>query len=481
MGQPIKIYVGNIPQSARNSELKELFEKFGKVVECDILKEFAFVHMEDTNDAKAAIAGLNDSLWKGARIRVELSTTKTSKGEPSMRHRMASDDLSRSLRRRSHERDRRGSPPAYMRGGRDARGYDSRFGPMPYRSSDMRGPMRDSRYGGPPPRSRPYPDAYDRRGYPEPRGGPLTPRGGYPPEYPFHPSSYREPMRDHRGAPGGYADPYGRPPMGSHYGQPMPYYRGPPPMSTGSRYDYPAGYPASRPSRYSPPLPARDMYRGMSPRSASREQPTFNGHRDRSPRHMSPGVTSKKRHHSSRSPSRSVSPAVNRRNGNHRNKEESFSRSPSPFIAKSRNGYHKNDRSSSRSQSPNERSSKPYDNGNRRYNDDRSSSRSPSPVVSKTRPSRRKSKDVKTAKANASSGSSSNNSSITESSINHNRRANKSSNGHSAKESSKNKDTSISPAPPTSRSKKSARHKRAPSSSPSRSRSRSSNHSPVKA
>lgn len=81
MGQPIKIYVGNIPQSARSSELKELFEKFGKVVECDILKEFAFVHMEDTNDAKAAIAGLNDSLWKGSRIRVELSTTKTSKGK----------------------------------------------------------------------------------------------------------------------------------------------------------------------------------------------------------------------------------------------------------------------------------------------------------------------------------------------------------------------------------------------------------------
>ncbi len=81
MGQPIKIYVGNIPQSARNSELKELFEKFGKVVECDILKEFAFVHMEDTNDAKAAIAGLNDSLWKGSRIRVELSTTKTNKGK----------------------------------------------------------------------------------------------------------------------------------------------------------------------------------------------------------------------------------------------------------------------------------------------------------------------------------------------------------------------------------------------------------------
>jgi RNA-binding protein 4 len=82
---PLKIYVGNMPPHARNSELKELFEKFGKVVECDILKEFGFVHMDDISDAKAAIAGLNDTLWKGSRIRVEISTTKTQKGEPSER------------------------------------------------------------------------------------------------------------------------------------------------------------------------------------------------------------------------------------------------------------------------------------------------------------------------------------------------------------------------------------------------------------
>ncbi len=82
---PVKMYVGNIPASARNSELKELFEKFGKVAECDILKDYGFVHMSDSNDAKAAIAGLNDTLWKGSRIRVELSTTKTSKGKPAPR------------------------------------------------------------------------------------------------------------------------------------------------------------------------------------------------------------------------------------------------------------------------------------------------------------------------------------------------------------------------------------------------------------
>ena len=78
----IKLYVGNVAVSARNCELKELFEKFGAVAECDILKEFAFVHMASENDARAAIAGLNDSVWKGGRLRVELSTTRTQKGEP---------------------------------------------------------------------------------------------------------------------------------------------------------------------------------------------------------------------------------------------------------------------------------------------------------------------------------------------------------------------------------------------------------------
>jgi hypothetical protein len=111
---PIKLYVGNVPTSARNSELKELFEKFGKVVECDILKEFAFVHMESDNDAKAAIAGLNDSLWKGSRLRVEISTTKTSKGEPAAKR--GDFNGGRSGHRGGFAADR-GSRGGYQRGG----------------------------------------------------------------------------------------------------------------------------------------------------------------------------------------------------------------------------------------------------------------------------------------------------------------------------------------------------------------------------
>lgn len=84
---PMKIYVGNIPPRVRNSELKELFEKYGRVAECDVLNEFGFVHMEDSSDGKAAIAGLNDTVWKGSRLRVEVSTTRSNKRDSSDRKR----------------------------------------------------------------------------------------------------------------------------------------------------------------------------------------------------------------------------------------------------------------------------------------------------------------------------------------------------------------------------------------------------------
>lgn len=40
---PTKLYIGNIPSSVSSTELKELFEKYGKVLECDIVKDYAFV------------------------------------------------------------------------------------------------------------------------------------------------------------------------------------------------------------------------------------------------------------------------------------------------------------------------------------------------------------------------------------------------------------------------------------------------------
>ena len=39
----VKLYVGNLPDHCRRTSLQELFEKYGKVAQCDIVKNFAFV------------------------------------------------------------------------------------------------------------------------------------------------------------------------------------------------------------------------------------------------------------------------------------------------------------------------------------------------------------------------------------------------------------------------------------------------------
>lgn len=39
----VKLYVGNLPDRCRRGALQELFEKYGKVSQCDIVKNFAFV------------------------------------------------------------------------------------------------------------------------------------------------------------------------------------------------------------------------------------------------------------------------------------------------------------------------------------------------------------------------------------------------------------------------------------------------------
>ncbi len=79
---PIKIFVNNVSLTARSSDLKELFEKYGQVTYCKIVRDYAFVHMNEAIDAKRAIEGLHDTLIDGSRIRVELSDTLKDRNGP---------------------------------------------------------------------------------------------------------------------------------------------------------------------------------------------------------------------------------------------------------------------------------------------------------------------------------------------------------------------------------------------------------------
>ncbi|XP_067877970.1 RNA-binding protein 4-like isoform X2 [Heterodontus francisci] len=72
----VKIFIGNLPRIATKEEIKELFEKYGKLTECDIIKNYGFVHMEDKEAADEAIRNLHHHKLHGLPINVEASKSK---------------------------------------------------------------------------------------------------------------------------------------------------------------------------------------------------------------------------------------------------------------------------------------------------------------------------------------------------------------------------------------------------------------------
>ena len=68
-----KIFVGNLPDRYPDDSLRELFEQYGEVSECDVIKNFAFVHFISEEEAESAVKGLNGAEVKGKNIRVEIS------------------------------------------------------------------------------------------------------------------------------------------------------------------------------------------------------------------------------------------------------------------------------------------------------------------------------------------------------------------------------------------------------------------------
>ena len=74
----MNIYVGNLPHSSTEGEVREAFEAFGTVDSVNIIKDrftgdsrgFGFVNMDDTEQANAAIAGLNGTELGGRTLTV---------------------------------------------------------------------------------------------------------------------------------------------------------------------------------------------------------------------------------------------------------------------------------------------------------------------------------------------------------------------------------------------------------------------------
>ena len=78
------IYVGNLPYTTNDDELRELFEAYGAVSSARVIMDkvtgrsrgFGFVEMPESEEAQAAIAGTNEKDMGGRPLRVNESQPK---------------------------------------------------------------------------------------------------------------------------------------------------------------------------------------------------------------------------------------------------------------------------------------------------------------------------------------------------------------------------------------------------------------------
>ncbi|KAJ8246783.1 hypothetical protein GJAV_G00255360 [Gymnothorax javanicus] len=69
----VKLFVGNLPLDTSQEELTSIFEPYGAVTTCSVLRQFAFVHLQGEGAAARAIKELNGREFRGRNLVVEES------------------------------------------------------------------------------------------------------------------------------------------------------------------------------------------------------------------------------------------------------------------------------------------------------------------------------------------------------------------------------------------------------------------------
>ncbi len=85
----MKLYVGNLPYSTRDEELRELFAEFGTVASAKVIMDnqtgrsrgFGFVEFDDAAQAQAAIAAMNGREVGGRALAVNEARAQGTGGE----------------------------------------------------------------------------------------------------------------------------------------------------------------------------------------------------------------------------------------------------------------------------------------------------------------------------------------------------------------------------------------------------------------
>ncbi|MBK5965169.1 RNA-binding protein [Thiocystis minor] len=74
----MRIYVGNLPYSVADDDLRDIFGEYGELAAAEVIKDkfsgqskgFGFVEMPNNAEANAAIKALNETDMKGRKLTV---------------------------------------------------------------------------------------------------------------------------------------------------------------------------------------------------------------------------------------------------------------------------------------------------------------------------------------------------------------------------------------------------------------------------
>jgi RNA recognition motif-containing protein len=85
----MRIYVGNLPYSAAEQDVRQAFESHGEVTDVSIItdkftgksKGFGFVEMPNQEQAERAISALHDTDMQGMTLRVSEARPRSDRGD----------------------------------------------------------------------------------------------------------------------------------------------------------------------------------------------------------------------------------------------------------------------------------------------------------------------------------------------------------------------------------------------------------------
>lgn len=68
-----RLYVGNLTYSVKEDQLRDLFSQYGEVVSVKVIEQkgFGFVEMGTSEEAQAAMDGLNQTVFEGRTMRID--------------------------------------------------------------------------------------------------------------------------------------------------------------------------------------------------------------------------------------------------------------------------------------------------------------------------------------------------------------------------------------------------------------------------